>query len=383
MAGMLGEFFDELPDHRREQGKRHSAEAIVTIALLGTLCGADDCEEMVDVAQAKQEWLETFLELPHGIPSPDTIERFLAGLEPRAFTVALVNWTAHFARAFDNVLDSDLIAIDGKTLRRSHDRDRGKSPLHLVSAWCRDNSLLLGQIATDAHSNEITAIPRLLEMLALKGTVVSIDAMGTQREIAQQILDAKADYVLALKGNQTTLCAEVGQFFRDAFAREAFDRPIAPLPHTRERTVGKAHGRLETRTAYCVSDIEWLAAHKWPGLASVICVRSTRRIGVRETTECRYFLSSLNNSNPARLLSLIRGHWSIENSLHWSLDMTFNEDRSRLRGGHAAKNLAGLRRASLSILKQETTFKASLRRKRLRCLSTPTYLQRVLKAQIN
>ena len=252
--------------------------------------------------------------------------------------------------------------------------------MHLVSAWQRERSLTLGQVAVDDKSNEITAIPRLLGLLALRGAVVTIDAMGTRREIARRIREGGGDYMLALKGNQTNLHRDVDLFFRDAFASGAFDREVRPRPHAQAKTINKGHGRIETRTAWCVGELDWLATHRWPGLKSVICVRSQRRIKGNATTEDRYFLSSLPHDDAERLLELVRGHWSIENRLHWSLDVCFGEDASRVRSGRAAENFAAVRRLCLSLLKNESSFQGGLKRKRKRCLMKPDYLLTVLRS---
>ena len=388
VSGTFWEHFAELEDPRCDRGLRHSAEALVTMAVVGVLCGADDWSDIIDIAEAKRDWLETFLDLPHGVPSHDTFGRFFAAINPEPFAAGLASW---MIQALPQA-GVGQIAIDGKTLRRSYDVQDGQSALHLVSAWCCEQGLVLGQVAAEQHSNEITAIPRLLNLLALKGTVVSIDAMGTQRPIAQQIVDAEGDYVLALKGNQGTVERDVRLFFQDAFredacGQDAFNRPIRPLSHTQAKTLGKRHGRIERRIAYCI-DVrrgeagDWLLEHDWPGLASVVCVRAERTIGGKTGREDRFFLSSLDAQNPTRLLSAIRGHWAIENSLHWSLDMCFGEDQSRVRSGNAAENLAAIRRLALSLLKQEESFPASLKRKRRRCLLQQDYLLAVLKSPI-
>ena len=374
-AGEFWDYFDEVDDPRSDRGQRHSAEAIVTIAVVAVLCGADDWVDIADFAEHRRDWLDTFLDLPHGTPAHDTFGRFFAALDAEAFAQALSRWLA----ALLSAAASGQIAIDGKALRRSGDAADGRSALHLVSAWCREQALTLGQVAAAEKSNEITAIPRLLKLLVLQGAVITIDAMGTQRVIARQIRDGGGEYVLALKGNQTSLHRDVDLFFRDAFARGLFDREVRPLPHARARTVNKRHGRIENRTAWCVGELDRLAAHDWPGLGSVICVRSERRTGGRTTTEDRYFLSSLPHADAARLLELVRGHWSIENALHWSLDVCFREDDSRVRTGHAAANFAALRRLCLSLLKSESSFAGSLKRKRRRCLLDEGYLLTVLR----
>jgi len=375
MNGSIAEHFRELDDPRREQGKRHRLTAIVAIAILGVICGADEWTEIEDVARAKRGWLERFLDLPHGIPSHDTLSRLFARLDPRQFERCLTGWMTHLA----GLAESDLIAVDGKTLRRSDDPADGKAALQMVSAWCRANRLVLGQLATDEKSNEITAIPQLLRLLDLEGTVVTIDAMGTQKEIARQILDQGGDYLLPVKENQPTLCRDVTLFFDDAIRRG-----FPHTPHAQARVLGKGHGRVEVRELWSTSEIDRLSSrHDWPGLRSIACVEARRDVrdgtdAERTSTERRYYISSLKGDDAARLLDLSRGHWGVENALHWSLDVCFREDDSRTRKGHAPENLAVLRRVVLGLLKNETTFQAGLKRKRRRCAMDHDYLYQVL-----
>lgn len=374
MGGSIEQHFGELTDPRRSQGQRHTLVAIITITIVGVICGADEWTEIEDVARAKVGWLRRFLDLPHGVPSHDTLGRVFARLDPREFEACLWEWIRHLA----DLADSELIAVDGKTLRRSYDPADGQAALHMVSAWCPAHRLVLGQVATDQKSNEITAIPQLLKLLDLEGAVVTIDAIGTQKEIARQIIAQGGDYLLPVKENQPSLWRDVTLFFENALAETAACRPV---PHGYARTVGKGHGRLEVRTAWSVWEIDWLRPwHDWAGLRSLVCVQAERRLTGRETTlERRYYISSLDGRDAARLLDLTRGHWGVENALHWSLDVCFREDDSRIRKGHAPQNLAAIRRAALGLLKNETTFAAGLKRKRRRCAMDHDYLLKALK----
>lgn len=359
--------FADLPDPRVDRCKRHDLLGIVTIALCGVICGADTWADIERFGHAKRSWLETLVPLPGGIPSHDTFGRVFAALDPLAFEQAFLGWVG----ALVTTTDGAVIAIDGKTTRRSHDRAHDRGPLHLVSAWAAANHLVLGQVATDADSNEITAIPPLLDALALAGTVITIDAIGCQTAIAAQIVDADADYVLALKANQETLHELVGHHFavRDV-----------PVGH---RTVDKDHGRLEIRTCQATDDprvIGWLDPDgAWPGLQSIAAVTGERHVGDTVTAETRYYLTSLP-ADAARIGQAVRAHWGIENGLHWVLDVAFREDESRVRTGHAAENLAVLRRLALNLLKRETTAKAGIKGKRLMCGWDDAYLAKVLSA---
>ena len=343
-----------IPDPRRRE-PLHKLVDILVISLCGFIAG---CESWVDVelfGKAKRPWFETLLELPNGIPSHDTFGRVFALLDSKDLVVIL----RRFVQALLPSLKGTAVAIDGKTVANSADPMNGKDALHLVSAWASEHGVVLGQVATAEDSNEIPAIPQLLRLLNLKGAVVTIDAIGCQREIAGQIRDQAADYVLAVKGNQETLHQTVTSKFEEYL--EADQLPAEVKQHTAR---DKNHGRTETRTYYAAPVPKAVRA-KWRDAQSMVMVcRETTQQG--ETTgEVRYFLSSLP-VKVKHLAKLIRGHWKIENQLHWSLDVTFTEDKSRMRQGYAAENAALLRRLSLSILKQDTRYSDSLRCKRLR-----------------
>jgi len=340
---------ESVPDPRINRGKRHKLVDILVIALCGFLAG---CEGWVDVALfgiSKQRWLEKFLELPNGIPSHDTFGRVFAVLDPHQ----LVRVLQQFVQAVTGCLCGEGVAIDGKTLACSG--AKGKEALHLVSAWATQRGVVLGQVATADHSNEITAIPALLQLLDVRGATVTIDAMGCQKAIARQVRAQGADYVLTVKENQKNLKKAV---------RFQLGRGHSRVPRAKLRTRDKNHGRQEQRTYTAMAAPQAVTRH-WPDAQSIVRVcRKTNDQG-RKTKQVRYFISSLP-PQVERLAALIRGHWGIENRLHWSLDVTFNEDQSRIRQGHAAENAAILRRLALSILKQDTRYKDSLRCKRLR-----------------
>jgi predicted transposase YbfD/YdcC len=372
--------FAALPDPRSGPALRHDLLDIVTIAICAVLCGADSWVEVELYGKRKAPWLRTFVDLPHGIPSHDTFGRVFAALDPTAFERCFLGWVRALAAAVPSgpTAGPPGVAIDGKTLRRSHDRANGLGPLHLVSAWATDRGLVLGQLAVDDKSNEIVAIPALLDVLELEGAVVTIDAMGCQTAIARRIRQRGGDYVLALKDNHPTLHELVAHHF--AITANGDAAGLAPATY---RTVGKDHGRIETRCWWASDDPEvlgWLDPKRsWPGLRSVAAVASERRIdGVRKT-EIRYFLTSLP-ADAAAIASAVRGHWGIENRLHWVLDLAFREDESRVRAGHAAENFAVLRHIALNLLRRDTTVNAGIKAKRLTCGWDEDYLLRVLAA---
>jgi predicted transposase YbfD/YdcC len=370
-ATILAHFHD-LEDPRVSPATRHQLVDIVAIALCAVICGADTWVEIEAFGNAKRAWLETFLALPHGIPSHDTFGRVFAALDPAQFERGFRSWVAAVAA----LTAGALVAIDGKTLRRSHDRSQGKEALVLVSAWAEENRLTLGQVAVAPGSNEIPAIPLLLQTLALEGCIVTVDAAGCQTAIAAQIASQNADYVLALKDNQATLHEAVA--FR--FAAGQADGG-AGSDHDYQRSVEKNHGRLEVRQVWTVEDpalIAYLDPHgAWPKLRSVAKVVAERRVGADVSREARYYLSSLPG-HAAAMGAAVRGHWGIENRLHWVLDIAFREDESRVRQGYADQNLAILRRLALNLLRQETTAKMGTKAKRLKAGWDDAYLLKLL-----
>jgi predicted transposase YbfD/YdcC len=354
--------FEGLQDPRTGNAGRHDLLEMLMIALCTVLCGGEDCTDMAEFARTKLEFLRGFLKLEHGAPSHDTFSRLFRLLDPEQFRACFQRFMARFAEACQGV-----VAIDGKVLRRSFDKASGKSALHMVSAWGCEQRLVLGQIATDAKSNEITAVPKLLRLLSLEGSVVTVDALNCQREIAQQIIDQKADYLMALKGNQGTLHDDVRIFLDDPQTKLAISAS----------TVDGDHGRIETRTAMLSTDISWLQEdHRWPGLAAIGKVIRVRETADATTTETAYYLLSRPMA-PERFGEVVRAHWAIENRLHWCLDVTMNEDQGRSRMDHAPQNLAVLRHMALNLVRRETS-KGSLRKKLRRAAWSDSFLTKVL-----
>ena len=362
----------EVADPRRPQGQHHSLEAILLIATLAVICGADSWTEVEFFGHQKQAWLETFLELPHGIPSHDTFGRVFGLLDPAQLESCFAAWVRSLASA----LGRQVVAVDGKAARGSHDHDRETAPLHLVSAWADEARLVLGQRRVDARSNEITAIPELLETLVLDGCIVTLDALGCQKQIARTIRDRGGDYVLALKGNQPQLHEAVAETFAVEQAED-----FEGCDHDFHKTVNKNHGRIETRRCWTIGAPEYLRYVDpdglWPDLHSLIMIEAQRRQGSQVTSETRYYISSLPAGARA-LLRAVRSHWGIENRLHWVLDMAFREDESRIRTGHAAHNMSILRRLALNLLRRETTAKGGIAAKRKQAGWNNEYLLKVL-----
>jgi len=362
--------FAQLEDPRMDRTKHHKLSDILAIAICATICGADDWSKMELFGQCKEKWFRTFLELPNGIPSHDTFRRVFMLLDPEAFEQCFLSWVAELSEASGG----RLIAIDGKTIRGSLDRANTKAGVHMVSAWCNANEMVLGQLATDEKSNEITAIPRLLKLIDVSNAVVTIDAMGCQKNIAKTIVDEGGDYVLQLKGNQGGLHDETVQLFDQCLRDDCLG-----IEHTTARTMDKGHGRIERRTIWATEDVGWFAErNQWKNLRSLIRVQCERTVEGETSREYHYYLSSLSSKEPEKLLSYIRGHWSVENRLHWSLDVSFGDDGRRTRTGYGAENASRLARIALNLLKAEKTLKASIKSKRLYCGWDHPYLLKVL-----
>jgi len=377
----LVEHFKSIPDPRVDRSKDHDLIDILVIAICALLCAAESFNDMEDFGKAKEDWFRTFLRLRNGIPSHDTFNRVFAAIDPKEFLECFLRWTQSLRQA----VAQEIVALDGKALRRALNRD--ESPKYVVSAWAESNNLVLGQLKVDEKSNEIRAVPELLRVLELAGCIVTVDAMGCQKNIAKEIIEADADYVLALKGNQETVHAEVKSFLDATLEEKHKKRPKgAALPAAAAtlqelETVEKDHGRLETRRYYQSAELDWFADRaKWEGLRSVGMVEAVREVDGKTTTERRYYLSSLN-LDVASFARAVRGHWGVENKLHWVMDVCFREDQSRARAGHAAENLATLRRLALNLLKRERTKKRGIRGKQLNASWDHAYLLRLLGVQ--
>jgi predicted transposase YbfD/YdcC len=363
--------FAELEDPRIERQKRHRLDHILVIAICGVICGADNWVAIERFGKAKRAWFERMLDLPNGIPSHDTFGKVFAALDPAGFAECFRRWVEGLVR----LSEQEVVALDGKQLRRSVDRAAEKSAIHLVSAWASENRLVLGQVKVDEKSNEITAIPKRLEQLSLKGCIVTIDAMGCQKAIAARIIEAQADYVLSLKGNQGALHEDVKLFLDTAAATD-----FQGIAHGHHDSVDGDHGRIEQRRVWSTEAIEWRRARhpEWVGLRSIAMVEAERTVNGQTSRERRYYISSLPGENANRIAHAIRTHWSVENTLHWRLDVSFDEDQSRVRVGHAAENLSTLRRIALNLLEREKTAKVGMKTKRLNAGWDERYLLKVL-----
>jgi len=367
----ITEHFATLTDPRIDHTKHHQLLDLLTIALCAIISGADEWVAMEAYGKAKREWFDTFLTLPNGIPSHDTFGRVFAALDPDQFQACFLAWVQSTVA----LTEGAVVACDGKTVRRAHDRGAGKAAIHMVSAWASANRLVLGQIAVDEKSNEITALPALLKLLMLKGCIVTIDAMGCQTDIAQTIIDREADYVLALKENQGTMYHAVVHLFADAHATAFVD-----YDYDAAQTVDGGHGRGEIRRYWTISDPLTLAHldpdREWAGLRGIGMVAAERRAKGKVTHETRYYLTSLTDA--ATFGRAVRGHWGIENGLHWVLDIAFREDESRARAGASAANLVVLRHIAVNLLKKEQTAKVGIKNKRLKAGWDERYLLKVI-----
>lgn len=363
-------YFAKVPDPRIERSRLHPLSSILLTSLCAIVCGAESFVGIEEWAKAKRTWLESFLDLPNGIPSHDTIGRVLAALDPQALSKAFREWVDAVAR----LTQGEVVAIDGKTLRRSF-REAGNGVfVHMVSAWATHNRVVLGQVKTEEKSNEITAIPRLLELLQLKGCLVTIDAMGCQKDIAQKILDGGADYLLAVKDNQPTL----REALVDTFVAAEND-PDWRAKVDFHSTEDKGHGRVEVRSCWTTDRIAELRGFEgWPRLGTVAMVESERTIKGKTSTERRYYICSRSKLTAKDALAASRSHWGIENGLHWVLDVVFNEDQCRVRVGHAAENFAVLRHLAINLLRSAPGKKLGAKTRRLVAASNDAFLEQVL-----
>src|SRR5437660_1742625 len=345
--------FAQVPDPRIDRRRDHDLVDILVMGVCTLLCAGETFNDMEDFGKVKYDWFKSFLRLRNGIPSHDTFNRVFAALDPKEFLDCFLRWTQSLREA----VPQEIVALDGKALRRALNKDQ--SVKYVVSAWAESNGLVLGQLKVADKSNEITAVPELLRVLELSGCIVTIDAMGCQKKIAREIIEADADYVLALKGNQELVHEEVKAFIDHAVAETqqplsaGAKRSKAAANLALVETVDKDHGRLEVRRYYQSSELDWFAdLAKWEGLRSVGMVEATREVGGKRTVERRYYLSSLSLDGE-QFARAVRGHWAVENKLHWVMDVCFREDQSRARSGYAAENLATLRRLALNLLKRE------------------------------
>jgi len=361
--------FASLEDPRDIRGKEHLLLDIITIALCAVISGAEGWEDMAEYGRAKQDWLSKFLSLPSGIPCADTFGRVFARLDPDQMQICFVSWV----KSISKLLGAEVIGIDGKTLRHSGEQGSSKAAIHMVSAWASANRLVLGQRKVDDKSNEITAIPALLKVLEIAGCIVTIDAMGCQRDIASTIIEGGADYVLALKGNQGGLFEDVQWLFQQAQASKFED-----VTHGFAQSIDKGHGRIEIRRCWTLSQLDYLIQKPlWQGLQTVVLVQSERRCNGQRTTENRFFISSLP-SQAALLLNAVRTHWSIENSLHWVLDVSFHEDACRIHRDYAPQNMALLRHLALNLLAKDSSSKRGIAARRKKAAWDQTYLIKLL-----
>lgn len=353
----------------RHHNKKHKIIDIITLSICATICGADTYKDIEAFGKAKFRWLNRFLELPYGIPSHDTLGRVFAVIDPKEFHDSFINWT----QAVQDIMKGQVIAVDGKTLRRSFDTASDMQAIHMVSAWASSNRVVLGQIKTIDKSNEITAIPLLLKMLDISGCIVTIDAMGCQKKIAETILKEGGDYLFSLKGNQSNLHNDIKLFF-DGCIENNFEG----IPHDFHETIDTGHGRIETRKVWTTSDIKWLDDfEKWKGFKTIGMVESERLVGEKSSKERRFFISS-SACGAKEFGAAVRAHWGIENSVHWTLDIAFREDESRVRKNHAPENLATLRHIALNLLRNEKSMKGSIKTKRLRAGWDTDYLKKVV-----
>ncbi len=367
---LLLRIFSDMPDHRVIGKVSHKLHDIMVITVCAVICGLEHWTQIEDFAKANEQWFRSFLELPNGVPSHDTFGTVFAFIDPDEFERRIQEWI-HALVGSDT--QGKHIAIDGKTLRKSFDTASNKMAIHMINAYVHENHAVFGQLKVDDKTNEITAIPKLLDMLQLKDATVTIDAMGCQRDIAERIVKRQGHYVFSLKGNQSTLHEDVRTYMDDLITNESTEK------YDYHETVEKSHGRIEIRKCWSCWDIDWLIRrHDWAGLYSMAAVECTRTVNGKTTTERRYFISSHSGKQAQKIATLIRNHWRVENQLHWTLDVSFNEDQCRVRIENAAENLCRIRRISLVLLKNDTTCKLGIKSKRAKAGYDRNYLLTLL-----
>jgi predicted transposase YbfD/YdcC len=366
----ISKAFGELTDPRINRRLRHPLVNILTISICAIICGCDDFCAIEEYGKSKIDWFKSFLDLKHGIPSHDTFSDVLNRVKPKEFSEAFTKWVSQLGN-----LKGDIVSIDGKTMRRTLDKASGASAIHLVSAWSAKNNLCFGQIKVNEKSNEITAIPLLLDLLDIKGATVTMDAMGCQFAIADKIVKAQANYVLALKGNQ-------GEFHDDVklFLENKLTSRFKNIPHTVSEITSGDHGRIEQRNVWLTNDIQWLIERhpRWKSVKGIAVVDSTREVQGKVSREQRLYITSHGDKEADFIAHAIRSHWFVENKLHWQLDVSFNEDQNRLRSGYAAENFSMMNKIALNLLKNEKTVKVGVKTKRLKAGWDETYMMKVL-----
>jgi predicted transposase YbfD/YdcC len=366
----ISKAFGELTEPRMNRNLRHPLVNIITISICAIICGCDDFKSIEQYGNSKIEWFKEFLDLKHGIPSHDTFSDVLNRLKPKEFSQAFTQWVNQLGN-----LKDDIVSIDGKCMRGTLDKASGASAIHLVSAWSAKNNLCFGQVKVNEKSNEITAIPLLLDLLDIKDATITMDAMGCQFAIADKIVEAEADYVLALKGNQGEFHDDIKLFLETHLVSE-----FKNIPHSVSKIVNGDHGRIEQRNVWLVYDVEWLIERhpRWKSIKGIVIVDSIREVQGKVSHEQRLYITSHKDKTADFIANAIRSHWFVENKLHWQLDVSFNEDRNRLRSGYAAENFSMMNKVALNLLKNEKSVKVGVKTKRLKAGWDDAYMMKVI-----